>query len=327
VHITTRAPRIFVTTTRSSVLGYEFKEVLALGSQTPSLEQLFTDDISRKGITHIVVELEQPATSSPQQSFDTVSQSQRAKDDSIVNILLGSDKDGQIFGLEVPRYRTYQSAAPTIFELQAPQCVTKFSRGAVRAPWYERRKLVTGVLTDDIFGAATDGTIYHFTLLSEVASLLLKFLENLVRWDEIENQISMLRLEQQSVLGNDHSVIENEKIDWPVQNIVIDPEFMPGAAGHRVRRDQYGINGELLEPFLLRNGDARLMSMLSRDEHETRDEESRYVGNHQEMRWRKFCELVGRGLGANTNPTPHNEQHAAVSKCVTWLREVMRPVL
>jgi hypothetical protein len=51
------------------------------------------------------VELEQPATSSPQQSFDTVSQSQRAKDDSIVNILLGSDKDGQIFGLEVPRYR------------------------------------------------------------------------------------------------------------------------------------------------------------------------------------------------------------------------------
>jgi hypothetical protein len=185
-------------------------------------------------------------------------------------------------------------------------------------------------LEDDILGAATDGTIYHFTLLDGKASLLLKFLENLVRWDELEDQISMLHLEQRSN-GDDHDMAGNgvqrddgEAVDWPIQNIIIDPEFVPGAAGQRLRRDQYGVNGDLLEGFLGADAGTRLRCMLDREGSSSRAEESRYVGNQKEERWRKFVGLVEKVLGVGGT---ENERGAAVEKCVVWLGELMRPVL
>jgi hypothetical protein len=315
-------------------LGFELKQAPTVESGAPTLEQLFTDDMYRNGITHLDLAI-QHNKAEPPQSYPTTSQSQRGREEGILNVLLASDKDGQIFGLEIPKHRTYQSAAPMIFELQIPQCVTKFTRGAIRAPWYERSELIAGVLEDDILGATTDGTIYHFTFLTVAARLLLKFLENLVRWDEIENQISLLCLEQQSsgeeqdmtaIVGNDEP---GATVDWPVQNIVIDPEFVPTVAGQRMRRDQYGINGDLLESFLGKGAEEHLYTMLSREGNTSGQEESRYVGNQREMKWKKFCELVDRTLVSDdlVERPGMDERELSISHCTAWLREVMRPVI
>ncbi|KIW02685.1 uncharacterized protein PV09_06122 [Verruconis gallopava] len=329
VHITVVGLHIFVTTSINSTIAFAYEAKEVQGEEKFELVELLTDDVSRQGITHTVLDIQWRSVE-PTASFPTTSQSQREKDDKVLSILLGSDKDGQIYALEIPKSRTWRRAASTIFELSVPQCVVKFTSANVRAPWYNRDTAVQGVLRDDIIGATADGTVYHFTILTDEARLLFKFLENLVRWNEVENQINILHLEQQSIGPRDtdmHTADSDEAVlAWPMQNVIIDPEFVPGAVGERKRRDQYGINGDLLDCFLGKNGRVNLCEMLNREGVANWKEESRYVGNQRHMKWKKFRELVQRHLGP-VETTSEQDQEQMIDRCINWLEEVMRPVL
>jgi hypothetical protein len=337
--------RIIVTTARHSVCGYEINAPDD-AHESIWLEQFFTDNIERDGITHLVLDHSVPQTAPQQMSTQTVVRtngSREAPAASRLNLLLAADRKGQVFGLDLPNTRRNQNAAPTAFELRLPQSITKFSRGITRAPWYERRSPLPGVLADDIAGATTDGTVYHFTILTNEARLLLKFLENLVHWNENEEYRlkAMLELKLQSLKrnlnGDEDSTQDMNNVEGLLaeQDIIIDPEYVPGEAGHRHRRDQYGINGDILMP-LLDPFEARgqlLYNMLNREELRTttffdRSRSSAHVGNQVEERWRKFDELVEKVArrvdrqDANTESVP-----VVVHSCIVWLEEIMRPVL
>ena len=317
-------------------------------SQIPKLEQIFSDNVQRTGISHLLLELEkssggtdkgQPANGP---SFTTATQSQRAAQDSKFDVLLGADKNGQVFGLDVPKTRRNQSAAPTIFELRLPQSITKFVRGSIRAPWHEREHAVCGVVADNIIGATTNGTVYHFTVLTNKARCLLKFLENLVRWNErqdfIVSKMQELRFERASRRQNSGRGFteQNDKaVPWVGPDLVIDPEYVPGEVGTHQRRDQYGINGDYLLPLLADritgpSRSMRLHGMLLREEILSREDEdralsSRHTGNASIERCRRFEQLarkveqVQRAYDVNGI-----DIHEA---CLQWVDEVMRPVL
>lgn len=333
-HITTAGRQIMVTMLSHSISGFEYKETL---EGVCSLEQHFTDNVMRKGLTHTSLSLQQPTNKAglPSLSLSAASQSQGA---SKLDIVLGADKNGQVFGIDIPRVRRHQSASTTVFELRLPQCVTKFASGAIRAPWHERAIPVIGVLEDDTVGAATDGTIYHFTFLTNEARLLLKFLENLVRWNERQDQILEAVKERESARADDHDVYManaedgDDALQWPGQDIIIDPEYIPGEAGQRLRRDQYGINGDLLLPLLQRdervaNAMNRLHVMLARSEIWTRAIQERsatssHTGNEKMRRWRKFEELAEKNFTGEERP-----QNGWMERCTSWLEEILRPVL
>jgi hypothetical protein len=346
VHVTTNGSQIYVSTAQHSVFGYDVTRQVVAGKPTIDLREICKDDIARDGISHLEIDLPHGGQTYPKeatQSLQTATQSQQARDERALKILLGSDKRGQIFGLEVPKYRAYQTRASTVFEMQLPQSVIKFAKGKVRMPWYERETPVCGVLEDDIIGATTDGTIYHFTLLTNEARLLLKFLENLMRWNEIEDKIALLYPEDRTSDGKKAQMNEHERMLWPIQTVVIDPEFVPGAQGQRARRDQYSIDGELLVPLLegeIGTSVKTLSSILHRDAKEwRRNQESRYHGNQVDAKTRKFVELVGKALGdedvsvnvatldGNGDRFMHRDTALAVVRCVHWLHEVMRPIL
>lgn len=287
-------------------------------------------DIARLG-------LENRAASVTKSAFTTATQSQRAAEDLQLDILLGADKHGQVFGLEIPKIRKHSSASPPIFELRLPQSVTKFARGAIRAPWHKLITQVKGVITDDVFGSTTDGTIYHFTILTNDARCLLKFLENLVKWNERQDRIASFLIEreftkagrkQESAMDIDD---DGDALSWCEPDIVIDPEYVPGEVDTRQRRAQYGINGDFLLPLLEGTQHARvtrLIDMLQRggiitQEDEDRARSSRHAGNDPGERTRKCQELIKRALP----DVDENAPYYAYKSCLRWMDELMRPVL
>jgi hypothetical protein len=195
------------------------------------------------------------------------------------------------------------------------------------------------VLEDDTFGVATDGTIYHFTFLTNEARLLLKFLENLIRWDERQDWIQAAVKEREFTRAdenNDYEMInagdEDAAVDWPGQDIIVDPEYVLGEAGQRLRRDQYGINGDVLLPLLQRREhgakkDHRLHQMLVRAETRTQANQDRswtsaHTGNESLQRWQKFEELAGKNFAGEEMPLV-----GWTERCILWLEEILRPVL
>ena len=249
-----------------------------------------------------------------------------------LSILLGADKKGQVFGLDIPHTRRNQNAAPTIFELRLPQSVTKISTGFHRAPWYQVEQPVAGILADDVVGSTTDGTVYHFTILSNEARLLLKFLENLVQWDKGQDFIVQRQLHAVSRWHHpdEPRMDATEDVLWPQNDVIIDPEYIPGEAGQRNRRDMHGINGDLLMPLIAGNEErgARLRAMLSRDEMPTKEQSSRYVGNELGLRWEKLVSLTRRVVPTAGEAYDAGGDHdVIIEACLDWLGHVLRPAM
>jgi hypothetical protein len=98
-------------------------------------------------------------------------------------VLLTDKKSGSVTGLHQPPVPTYSNASSTLFEACLRRTVVRLDRGDIRPPWRRPNTpngKITGVLTDDIIGACTDGTIFSFSILSQPARYLLRLIQNLI---------------------------------------------------------------------------------------------------------------------------------------------------
>lgn len=331
IHITTKHPLVYVTTTKSSVVCFKIVEdapkiqTQANDMNTARLELYFNDDIARPGLTHLAIDVPTVGVATAS-SIGSSTATQQAN--AMTGVLLASERDGAILGLEIPKTKAWQSHAPTLFEAQLPQCVVKLSQGDFSTPWAASRAPAKGVLVNDIIGAATDGTLYHFSILNDNARILLKFLEKLAVWYQIEMKIREYNSPDRAVFG-DSPVVE--------QNVVIDPEIrVRPSLGERKRKDAFAVNGDVVGTFV---GNAeKLMDMLEyeafvgqRDtEAEAAEAFDRFSGNGREQRCARFGFLVAEAVGGTVvrgEVVGISTLKEAVERCLDWLEEVLADVL
>jgi hypothetical protein len=158
---------IYISTLQHSHICYEV--VPSPIDDQIRFEQVFTDSRERSCTHHMVVDVEDVDHGERRQTV----------------VLLTDKTSATVSGLSHPVDRTYKNASHTLFEACLPRTVVRLQRGNVRPPWRypnpaNRRGHVPGILADDIVGACSDGTIYAFSILSEPARHLLRFLQNLI---------------------------------------------------------------------------------------------------------------------------------------------------
>jgi len=202
-----------------------------------------SDSISRETLIHLPLHIPLPSTLPSRTSSSPISALLNTP--SNPNIVLASDRSGTVFALSHPETQTYQTASHTLFELTLPQCVTHFAKSSsIRPPWC--RITDPGVLEADILGSCTDGTTYQFSIVDNKTRLLLKFLENLVKWDREE----------------DTSNAQGGR--WfGGERVVIDPEW---EVSEQKRTTGYAVNGDFIENLLEEDGAKVLKAMLTREE-------------------------------------------------------------
>jgi len=165
IHITAAPPFVYVSTQSHSHICYRVN-----GPQEDryQFEQHFTDSRERSCTQHAVIDIIPEAENT------------RTAD----RLVLVTDKtSSSITALRQPHERTYKNASETLFEAVLPHTVIRLQRGDIRPPWRKptHANTVPGVLTDDIIGACSDGTIYTFSILSQPARRLLRLIQNLIQ--------------------------------------------------------------------------------------------------------------------------------------------------
>ncbi|KAI9824417.1 MAG: hypothetical protein M1832_001952 [Thelocarpon impressellum] len=151
-YMTVKEPFIHVTTVDDSVI--------TLKLEGDKIFPYFSDQAARSGQSHLAL----PGSS----------------------IILATDKETSVVGLWNPPKRRNRYSADVMFEVELPVSMIRLRFAAVRPIWQPRAKL-PGVLrygTDrrkdqDILGNGVDGSLRQFTLISEAAWRLLRFVQNL----------------------------------------------------------------------------------------------------------------------------------------------------
>ena len=91
------------------------------------------------------------------------------------SMILISDMSCRLASLWQPPQSRIDKSAPTIFEANLSQSVTRF--GTVRRPlWHQKFPTVS---TETVIGSSTDGTVYQFSVIDEDSWMLLRFIQNL----------------------------------------------------------------------------------------------------------------------------------------------------
>ncbi|KAF2194286.1 hypothetical protein K469DRAFT_548270 [Zopfia rhizophila CBS 207.26] len=349
VYVTTSAPFVYVSTALDSHICYEVME----GSSNPGIiffEQVFTDGRSRTSTHHLVLSL---PSNKPQQSqqlpstFSAPSSSSSPSSHPTTLVLL-ADKSCSLTGLFQMPTRTYKSAAPTIFEAHLPRSITRLQRGNIRPPW--RRPVhdiphypaanatasctslhsasssgstIAGVLADDILGSCSDGTVFTFSILSESAFKLLKFIENLIREKrktdpEFQPCIISHRGRKDGKRPASSHPDEAEDDEDPKDNGHIKARDVDPASrdkGH-ARARGWHVDGDAITQFLDR--DSSLKDLV-------------YEGTDEEV-GRLFSSLAtGVFMGADSTMTGTDEDTATKMNLVAmvdeWITAVLMPVL
>lgn len=210
-------------------------------------------------------------------------------------LILTSDKQSCVVGLLQPQHRTRQNAMPIVFEAAMPRSITRLRKGNIRPPW-QRKAELPGILHDDIIGAGTDGSLYAFSVLDEHSWRLLRFLENMC-------------------LRNKHLCPHTS--DLMLRRLHLEPDV--------TRKTSFHVDGDVL----LRLSEAEqgpdecLTAMLSVEPREVNDADEIVDFDSSEKRWERFEELAGDILGARDWRLQGN----SVGRVVSWLRDVLTPVL
>ncbi|KAB2577972.1 hypothetical protein DBV05_g3334 [Lasiodiplodia theobromae] len=202
LYVTTDAPFIYVSTACDSLIILKVEHDLQ--DRTPNsmkFELLFSDRQARDTSFHLPLDVPQiskkKVTNTPYGAFDGLGSGGLGDGHSYgfakpsspsapsSNLVLVADKAGSLTLLHLPRRRTQQTAAPTLLEASLPRSVMRLRRGLVRPTLqYHRNQsqsftAASGVLVNDIIGAASDGTLFGLSLVDEKAWRLLRFLQNL----------------------------------------------------------------------------------------------------------------------------------------------------
>jgi hypothetical protein len=335
MRLTTSPPVIHVTTSSDSLQAYELKARPSTAASSSSntttytLEPLFSDSIARETTTHFPLYIPPkyiPAHTSSPQTNGVVNEVVEAN--AQPNIVLIADKYGSVTGISHPTKKSHQNAAETFFEISLPQCVTRFKRGEIRPPW-RRNQSIPGVIADDIIGSCTDGTVFAFAIVDNPTRILLKFLENLVTWEERVRLgrrgrgFFPLSLSSNPNPSNDAYYNDDTEEERSTDRFIIDPEWE--TTGQPQRKSSYAINADVLERFFEKDGVDTLRELL---EHEDSGERSqnrgatgRWNGNSRQERARRFTEVLARALGVEESM--EGDLDEACMKCVGWLREVL----
>lgn len=254
---------------------------------------MFTDSRERNCSSHLILDINNGDEAAPKQ--DTI-------------VLVTDKTSASITGIYHPPERTYKNATDTFFEACLPRTVIRLQQGDIRPPWRrpaKASKSAAGVLTDDIIGACSDGTIYTFSILSEPARHLLRFLQNLIEEKERrdpanqDTPISPRSGAIADVLMNGTEGNQGEKI----RAMDIDPrqkERGPGGPRHK------HIDGDLLGRWLNECGDFE--ALLNEG---TEQNILRLFGEFAKGLWGDDVASVEEGVG----------------RAKEWMGEVFMPVL
>lgn len=265
-----------------------------------SLHLLFSDDGARKTTTHLSLSLNlgtpsQPASNSHLEAGSPPTDPQN--DASTPSLILVADKSSSVTGLLHPSHKTpaLQSAAPTVFEATLPRSVTRLRCGNVRPPW--RGNTLPGVLADDVIGSASEGSVFSFSIVDEKAWRLLRFLQNLCRWEREE------RLER---VGRGMSV-----------RAVLDPDREVHGA---TRKTGFHIDGDVLAAFVEAGGKERLGRLLREMCEGDGTDTANRVGMPERMV--RFKELADGLLGSSGA-----DMEEVADEVLGWLKGVLLPAL
>ncbi|KAF2028323.1 hypothetical protein EK21DRAFT_69951 [Setomelanomma holmii] len=292
VHITIRAPFVYVSTLQHSHLCFEVVEAAQEGRY--EFEKVFTDSRERRCASHLVCDVEARSDEYPEQS----------------TVVLVTDKSSaSVTGLYHPPERTYKNAADTVFEACLPHTVVRIVQGDIRPPWRRPRPSTNprggGVLVDDIIGACSDGTLYTFSILDEPARHLLRLLQNIIEEKEKRNpanQETSINTRGSAIFDVLRNGAEGNQDD-KIRAMDVDPrqrERGPGGPRHK------HIDGDLVGTWLNESGD--LVALL-RDG--TEENVVKLFGEFVKVLWGD--EITSSEQG--------------VVKVKSWLDEVFMPLL
>lgn len=292
MHVSVAPPFVYVSTQSHSHLCYK---VNGPQNERYEFEQYFTDSRERSCTQHAVVDIP----------------SSKAEVDQAQRIVLVTDKTtSSVVALHQPHERTYKNAADTLFEANLSHTVIRIQRGNIRPPWRRptHTDTMTGVVTDDIIGACSDGTVYTFSILSKPARHLLRLVQNLVEAKQARDPAYRFTPATPhsghifNVLINGASGVQDSKI----RARDVDPVYQEsGQAGPRHRH----IDGDLLVRW--RDEGGRLERLVVAGEAVDRDVVALF---------REYASRVDLGWG----DVSAEDVFARVEK---WMSEVLMPVL
>lgn len=154
-------------TARHSLLTYKFSTDIGnlQFEEQPTWAPQFADEVDRDGLDHIVLTDDMNAAAS--------------------QVILISDKACSVAGLSnAPSLEPLAQNQHTLFEAELSASILKFSCGNTRPAWNmarkdtESRNATTCLHGAEVLGITIDGSIRHFTVLSEAVYKLLYLLQN-----------------------------------------------------------------------------------------------------------------------------------------------------
>ncbi len=303
LHISAKPPFVYVSTLQHSHICYE---VVPASEGRFEFVQVFTDSRERSCTHHLVLDL-------PKESQD------EGQTDRIV--LFTDKKSASLTGLYQPPERTYKNAADTVFEACLPRTVIRLQQGDIRPPWRRsaRSSKIIGVVTDDIVGACSDGTLYNFSILSNPALHLLRLVQNLIlakRARDPALQDTLIKQKQRrsdifDVLmsgAEETTTTTSEDDDDKITARSVDPRMHEhGAAGPRRKH----VDGDVIVRWMDDGADLESLVCKGTEEHVQtlfavlmKEVDSKWVVVSGDMEVELMLEMVRR-----------------------WIFEVLRPVL
>ena len=239
LHISARPPFVYVSTLQHSHICYKIVKTALEGKF--DFEQVFTDCRERSCTHHLVLDL--PSVNQDEGITDRI-------------VVFTDKKSASLIALYHPPERTYKNAADTIFEACLPRTVIRLQSGNIRPPWCRpvHSNSVAGVLTDDIIGACSDGTIYTFSILSQPALHLLRLLQNLIQAKAARNpssQDTLIKPRSNDVFDILMSGTESNE-GKKITARSVDPKFQAhGLSGPRNKH----VDGDLLVNWMNESGE------------------------------------------------------------------------
>jgi len=345
---------------RKSFVAYKYHEYRSPDrEERHTLQKIFGDTQTRQASTHLVIEMpdEEPSNSAADTFENTANR-----------LILVSDISGGLTLLSHPPVTspntpfTLQISRPPIINTKNLRFLSQLSTipKVPRSDYRRSRRTILNAsqnqvshscpdpfIGPDILGTSTSGALVQIAILTRPAALLLKYLENLIAYQELGDAVTSSRS--------------------AIHKIIIDPMRRPASA--RVYENYWpedmGVNGDKLLQFTGQEGPQRLRMMLGYWTWELgigKDDAdyARRIGNDVEGRTIRFVELLEGALGPDTkgNEEPWKEmvgdsnerrdarenkmewyendeveEHnfplkivVASIRCVLWLEEVLRDV-
>ncbi|KAF2713263.1 hypothetical protein K504DRAFT_134278 [Pleomassaria siparia CBS 279.74] len=333
-HITVSRPFIYISTAADSHICYE---VTALGDEHQNrihLKQVFSDSRQRDSAYHLVVPLpvSSASLSRPIRTQNSVDSLPSLTSISSITglpatIVLLTDKACNVTGLFHPVQPTNKFATDTVFEACLPRSITRLQRGSIRPPW--RRPCysytstfplpIPGIVTDDILGSSTDGSVYAFSILSHPALLLLKLLQNLVEAKRAkcpDMQVQATKMRSGDIFNLLMNGRDGRQDDSEIGARDVDPREKYGGVANAKGA---WVDGDVVWRWLVEEkGDVREL---------VREGTEEGVGAlFEEFVWDLKTQGDGNGSG-NGAMVVDGEEENAVEWTEKWIESVLMPVL